>query len=736
MESGPNTKPIVVADLMSDLRAVMSKEMTSVRRLNAILTILCEKLYMPTAVLYVMRPADVLEQSVMVGKSIKLPVFVRVGEGAVGSVALEKKTRLDTAKNAQYKSVLTLPLIRGNQVIGVLTLLSRKMVRLPPEIVEAVENVCMVLSEFLTDLNADKSSQALPNISGPETLEGTTLVGGFAFGEVLPHRRMELSAPILATHPAREQKRLALAFVRVQQVIERRLKRPTTPKEEKEIFETYHLFLNDTEWRAKIDSAIMSGLSAEAALQKTAEDALDKMRSISDPYLKERAHDFQDLTARLMRVLMKKGKNKKIVGSKILVADSLGAAELLDYDLKHIKGIILEDGSQTTHVVIVARAYRIPLLGGVKDATRRLLEGDPVALDCSAGRVYLHPSDDTADALKVRQNVMRKWQQLYARNLDKANVSKDGVAVNLMLNLGLPGNQDKLPPSDGVGLYRTELLFMTTKSLPDIHTQTEAYRRVLVQSKGKPVYFRTLDIGSDKVLPYFENHREENPAMGWRSIRMVLDRRALLRTQLRALIKAHAGKTMYIMFPMVTDVFEFLEAKRTLLLELKAMTARREKAPVDVKVGTMLEVPSLLFQLDRLLPLVDFVSIGTNDLAQFTFAADRGNALIANRYDVLSPVFLRILRHIIQTCAEYNVPCSVCGEMASRPLDALTLIGLGARRLSMSPEALGSVKTALRSLSVQPFVAYLESQLNSTQPSVRSALFSYLRDHQVLLGEV
>jgi len=293
-----------------------------------------------------------------------------------------------------------------------------------------------------------------------------------------------------------------------------------------------------------------------------------------------------------------------------------------------------------------------------------------------------------------------------------------------------------LPNCDGIGLYRTELLFMTSKSLPDVRSQTEAYRRVIVQAKNKPVVFRTLDIGSDKVLPYFEQQGEENPAMGWRSIRMTLDRRALLRSQIRALLRATAGNTLRIMFPMITTVAEYLDARETLNLELKDAILHREKTPKEIIVGTMLEVPALIFQLDNLLPLVDFISIGTNDLAQFMFAADRSNTQIANRYDVLSPAFLRAIRYIVEQCDRYKVHCSVCGEMASRPLEAITLMALGVRTLSMSPEAVEAVKTAIRSMNLSQYETYLLSQLGSRQPSLREALFSYLRDHNVQLGEI
>ena len=724
-----------VPEFMESLRALMAKDMSSNKRLDSILTLLCESLYMPTAVLYMMRPGDVLERSKMLGQSVALPEFIRLGEGVIGQVALDKKMILDYTKSTKYKTVLAVPVVRGNEVLAVLALLSRRMTVLKQDVVEAVQNVSMVLAEFLMDADANKNhSSLMQNVSVSKVYEGTGMVNGFAIGEVLLHRRVEMDGPLLAKHPDNEIKRLNMAFSRVQNAIRRRLDRVAVSSDEKELFESYLLFLNDAEWKAKIIAAITTGLSAQAALQKIGDEMLEKMRSISDGYIRERARDFQGLTIRLMSALVRKKHKKKLSSPKILVADTLGAAELLDYDLRYIKGIIVEDGSRTSHIVIVARAYRIPLLGGVQMATRVFEDTSLIALDTTVGKVYVRPTDEILDELKERQKQWKRTQAIQNRGRDKPCVTRDKVPVSLMLNLGVSGAWDKLPMADGIGLYRTELLFMTAKNLPDLQTQTDAYKRALVLAKNKPVVFRTLDIGSDKVLPYFESQNEENPAMGWRSIRMVLDRRALLRTQLRALLRATAGKTLYVMFPMVTEVAEFVEAKRTLQVELENARSKKEKLPVDIKVGTMLEVPALLFQLDYLLPLVDFISIGTNDLAQFMFAADRTNPQIAKRYDVLSPAFLKTLKHIVDYCNKYHVKCSVCGEMAASPLEAVALLGIGVRTLSMSPDAVPAVKTAIRTLSLKKFRVYLMSQLNSCQPSLRAMLFSYLRDHHVQIG--
>ncbi|MBP5344245.1 MAG: phosphoenolpyruvate--protein phosphotransferase [Alphaproteobacteria bacterium] len=722
---------VTVRALMSALRDVMAKEMVAPKRLEKILTLVCEKLHVDTCAFYMMRPGDVLELYLTVGQEVALPPFVRLGEGNIGTAMLTQESVLVAHKTGKVKAESYVPLIKGNRQVGVLALMRKKAVPFADLTVDAVENVAMVLSEFLTDVTLDKNSKTLDIVAGPRVLEGTGLVAGVALGYPLLHHRTEQVEHILSSNPEREQKRLQVALNRVQQMIARHLKKASNTQEQKDIFETYALFLKDKGWQEKVTAAVATGLTAEAAVQKIGDETVDRMSSVNDPYLRERVHDFRDLTARLMRTLMRGKKAHRLTENTILVADSLGAAELMDYDLKYVKGLILEEGSQTMHVVIVARAYRIPFICGIKNATRLLDERSLLAMDATTGTVYIKPSDEILENLKNRQRLLRRQQLIHAKEKDKPAVTKDGVTVSLNLNLGMmkEGVLTDRPYFDGVGLYRTELLFMTAKELPNAKVQTEAYRRALVMAKGKPVVFRTLDIGSDKVLPYLQKTGEENPALGWRSIRMTLDRRALLRTQLKALIRGTAGQKLNVMFPMVTDVAEFLEAKKTLQIELANAKRRREKLPTEVRVGTMLEVPALFFELDNLLQVVDFISIGTNDLAQFIFAADRSNALIWNRYDSLSPAFLKLLLQIKQKCDEHHVPCSICGEMASKPLEALTLVGLGFTSLSMSPEAIGVVKSAIRSLTYKTFSAYVKAQLESAQPSLRGRLFSYLQDH-------
>ena len=287
--------------------------------------------------------------------------------------------------------------------------------------------------------------------------------------------------------------------------------------------------------------------------------------------------------------------------------------------------------------------------------------------------------------------------------------------------------------ADGIGLFRTEIPFMVRAAFPSVEAQRVLYAEILDQAQGKPVLFRTLDVGGDKALPYWKHAQSENPAMGWRAIRVSLDRPAMMRQQIRALIGAASGRALRVMFPMIAEVSEFDAAHEILKRELERARARGAEMPNAVEVGAMLEVPSLVYQLDALLSRVDFVSVGTNDLFQFLFASDRGDPRLAERYDFLSPIVFALLRTVLEGCRAADVPVSVCGEAASRPLDAMAIIGLGFRNLSVPPPAVGPTKSMIRSLTLGPLTSYLETLATLTHHSVREQLREFALDHGVMI---
>jgi phosphotransferase system enzyme I (PtsP) len=381
----------------------------------------------------------------------------------------------------------------------------------------------------------------------------------------------------------------------------------------------------------------------------------------------------------------------------------MGPAALLDYDRKRLRGLILEEGGPTSHVSIVARALGIPTVGEIENATGQVEAGDAIIVDGATGDVHMRPPADIEAAYGERVKLRARRQAQYRALRERPCVTKDGSPVALMINAGLTIDLPHIEETGaaGVGLFRTELQFMVADTLPRTNEQYSLYRAVLDAANKKPVTFRTLDIGGDKVLPYMRNIDEENPALGWRAIRLGLDRPGLLRSQVRALLRAAGGRELRLMFPMVAVVEEFDKAKALVETELTHLRRHGHMLPERVHVGTMLEVPSLLFQLDELLERVDFLSVGSNDLMQFLYAADRGNTRVSDRFDPLSTPVLRALKDVVDKARKHNKPVALCGELASQPIGALALAILGFRQLSLSPSAVGPVKALLLDLDVK-----------------------------------
>ncbi len=489
----------------------------------------------------------------------------------------------------------------------------------------------------------------------------------------------------------------------------------------------------------RIGEAIRGGLTAEAAVQRAHDDIRARMSHVTDPYLRERLHDFEDLTNRLLQHLA--GPARPAAAGRdepedvVLVARSMGPAELLDYDRTRLRALVLEEGSATAHVAIVARALDIPVVGRVRGILDRIEEGDPIMVDGDNAQIFIRPGEDVRQTFAESMAARSRRRAAYRAMRDLPAVTRDGVEIALYLNAGLLVDMQQLEHTGarGVGLYRTEIPFMTRPSFPDVDTQAEIYGRALDQAGDRRVCFRTLDIGGDKALPYFREGDDENPALGWRAIRVSLDRPAILRRQLRAFIRAAAGRELDLMFPMIAEVAEFEAARAIFDLEMERAGVRGEAPPKRVRIGAMLEVPALAWQLPALLERIDFLSIGSNDLFQFLFASDRGNPRLADRYDVLSPAALGFLRFVAQACEAAQMPLTVCGEMAGRPLEAMTLVGLGVRAISMAAPSIGPVKEMVRSLGVADLDEYLRSLDGVSDHSVREKLRAFARDHAVVI---
>ena len=509
--------------------------------------------------------------------------------------------------------------------------------------------------------------------------------------------------------------------------------------EHEEVLETYKMFAYDEGWSRRINEAIDSGLTAEAAIERVQQRTRMRMREIDDPLLADRMHDLEDLSNRLLRIVSGRlgtAASQGLRRNSILVARNLGPAELLEYDRRRLKGVVLEEGSLTSHVVIVARAMGIPVLGRVGGLRGRVRDGAELLLDADKGTVTLRPSASMVDVFETRSAKSREKRAAYAELRDVEPFTRCGTRIMVMMNAGLRDDMSALQLSgaDGVGLFRTEFQFLVSATLPQRERQTRLYRDVLDIAANKPVIFRTLDIGGDKSVPYLRTaaeEREENPALGWRALRLALDREGLLKVQARALLEAAAGSELNVMFPMVSEPWEFDAARAVFEAQLAFLREHKKLVPDAIHYGAMLEVPALAEVLDQLAPKLSFLSIGTNDLTQFLFAADRSDPRLANRYDWLSPAILRFLQRIVGSLVAHDVKLSVCGEMGGRRLEALALLGLGITRLSITPAAVGPIKELVRKVDLNELKPVMQSWLASPPDNLREALSNWASERDI-----
>ncbi|MBA3810679.1 MAG: phosphoenolpyruvate--protein phosphotransferase [Caulobacteraceae bacterium] len=633
-----------------------------------------------------------------------------------------------------FHAMLGVPLLRGGRAIGVLVVQNRTSRIYAEDDVEDLQIIAMVLAEMVAagDLLSReelKDVEIAPRRS--ERLKGAKFADGLAFGVAVLHEAPVAVGRLLSDDAAAEEARLAAAITGLQTQIEAMLDGHSgVLGASYDVLETYKMLAHSRSWNHSLQEAVHSGLTAEAAVERVRSEHRAGIGQARDPYLRERVHDLEDLNDRLLRHLAGDGgKSRSLPDDAILIARNLGPADLLEYDRTKLKGLLLEEGSSASHAAIVARALQIPCVGRIAGLRDRVSEGDPVIVDAEIGETYLRPRSDVVKAVTARIKVRAERRAGFAKLRDTPAFTRDGAKIALLMNAGLAIDLDILAETgaEGIGLFRTEFQFMVSEDLPRFNAQADLYGRVMNAAGALPVTFRTLDLGGDKVLPYLQAEREDNPALGWRAVRMGLDRPALLRMQLRALIAAVAGRPLRVMFPLVATVEEFRLARAMVDREVAWALRRGRPAPSRLDVGTMIEAPSLLWHLDALLPIADFVSVGTNDLMQYLFAADRGNPRVSDRYDPLSPPALRALKAIEEACARTATPVSVCGEMAGRPLEAFALVALGFEALSMPPAGIGPVKQMVLSCDRGAASRGLDGLLASSAGSIRQDIEALAR---------
>ncbi|KAB2911331.1 MAG: phosphoenolpyruvate--protein phosphotransferase [Hyphomicrobiaceae bacterium] len=741
--------------IMRRLREIMAEPADGQSRLDKIVRQIAGLMVAEVCSIYLKRQDGSLELFATEGLNPAAVhnTFMKRGEGLVGRCAeLAVPINEPDAQNHPafsyrpetgeeiYHSLLAVPVLRGGEVLGVLTVQNKMQKEYSDEDVEVLQTTAMVLAEHLVSgAVAGVNAGTEFSRTASHVVRGQPLSEGLALGHVVLHDSRVVVTELEAKDPEEENRRLETAVEELKSHIDEMLElgEVATTGEHREVLEAYRMLAHDRGWLRRMKDAIKRGMTAEAAVERVQNDTRARMLRHADAYWHERHKDLDELSDRLLRILSGHPRPRagkvQLPHDTILIARTMGPAVLLDYDRSRLRGLVIEDSSGQSHVAIVAKALGIAAVGQARGVIERVDDGNPIIVDAETGEVHIRPTSDVISAYGDKARFRARRQRKYRALRNKPAVTKDGQKIELHINAGLMMDLPHLAESgaDGIGLFRTELQFMVSETLPRLDQQVQMYRAIVAEAGQKPVVFRTLDVGGDKALPYLRQPEEENPALGWRAIRLSLDRPGLLRTQVRALLRAAAGLELRLLLPMVSAVGEVDMARALIDREIDLLRRRGSTDPTRVLLGAMIEVPSLLYELDVLLPRVDFASVGSNDLLQYLYAADRNNTRVAGRYDSLSAAAMRALAAIVDAAKRHGKPLSLCGEMAGKPLEAMALLGLGYRSISMAPASVGPVKSMILSLDVGALQRWLSGVLPAGEGSLRAQLKRFAEEHGV-----
>lgn len=737
--------------LLRQLRETMAEPLASQARLDKIVSLIAENMHADVCSFYVLRDDNALE--LFANRGFKPEAVhtttLRLGEGLVGLIAKQAESlsldnaslhpayayRPETGEEA-FLAFLGVPVLRAGQTLGVLVVQNRDAHSYGEDEIEAMLTTATLLAEMMSTADFDaliKPGQDI-DLRRPRTFIGSGFTDGVALGKVVLHDPRVVVTNFVAEDTEVELTRLSEALDKMRLSIDDMLSHGDMQSfsDHREILESYRMFAHDRGWADRLTDAINNGLTAEAAVERVQNDTRARMMRQADPYIRDRLHDLDDLANRLLRILTGDGNamgKKDLPENAILVARNMGPADLLEYDRTRLRAVVLEEGASISHVAIVAKSLGLVAVGQAENIVSLSEAGDDIIVDGPTGTVHLRPSQELIQLYVDKVKLGAKRRAHYLELKDKPACTRDGVEITLLHNSGLVADLPMLRDTGaaGVGLFRTELQFMIASRLPRLKEQVELYSEAIRLTEGKPIVFRLLDIGGDKVIPYLRSEAEENPAMGFRSLRLALDRQGLLRIQVRALLQAANGGPMKILVPMVTDAWEFRATRVVVDKEVERLKREGRPVPSKLELGAMIEVPSLLWELDQVLPEADFVSIGSNDLVMFLTAADRGNPRVAKAYDPIALPRLRALKHIVDMSARYDVPLTMCGELAGRTVEALALLSIGMTKLSMSPPSIGPIKEMILGLELKPIRAAIDAALleGATGPSIRDLLLGW-----------
>jgi len=736
--------------LLRQLRETMAEPLGSQERLDKIVDLIAHNMGADVCSFYVLRDDGALELFATHGlkpEAVHMTTL-RLGEGLVGQIGAEAEPlALDDAPSHPgfayrpetgedpFHSFLGVPVLRSGQTLGVLVVQSSEKRVYREDETEAMLTTATILAEMLSTSEFDSLIKPGSDIDlrRPRTFEGTGFSDGVALGTVVLHDPRVVVRNFVADDLEAEKERLDKAIRTMRMSIDDMFERGDMQVSSihREILESYRMFAHDRGWVRRLTEAVESGLTAEAAVERVQNDTRARMVRQTDSYIRERLHDLDDLANRLLRMLTGDGEmfgSKELPDNAVIVARNMGPAELLEYDRSKLRAIVLEEGAMTAHVAIIARSLGIVAVGQADSIASICETGDDIVVDGDTGIVHVRPTPDVEAIYVDKVRLRARRQEQYEALRDRPAITRDGVRITLLHNSGLVADLPALDETggEGVGLFRTELQFMIASKLPRLAEQVDLYAEAMDVAGDRPIVFRLLDIGGDKVVPYMRAAAEENPAMGWRSLRLALDRPGLLRTQVRALLQAANGRPLSILVPMVTETVEYLKCVGVVRKEVERLSRLGQPTPETLRVGAMIEVPSILFELDTLLQHTDFISIGSNDLIQFLTASDRANRRVAGNYDPIAKPRLRAIRRIVEAAQEHDVDLTMCGELAGRPIEALALMAVGMTRLSMGPSSIGPIKEMVLSTDLG---AVRSQVLEALEGPAEVNIRSLLREH-------
>ncbi len=540
--------------------------------------------------------------------------------------------------------------------------------------------------------------------------------------------------------PIAEQQRFDVAMRASVEEVEnaRERMRKLVPEVGGAIYEALRMIIEDKSLSTRVAEEIGAGLAAESALAAVIKEYAERFERMSDPYLKERAVDVRDVGQRILRHLLgveQEDEPRQITEDAVLVASELTLTDFSTVDPSKLRAIVTESGGTTSHAAILAKSLEIPTVVGCEGLLARCCEGDDVIADGNTGTVYVRPSQDVlAEYVRLKDEYVNFQRELEdIRDLPAETL--DGHRVGLMANVGLLGELDFVDRygAEGIGLYRTELSFLSYRDFPSEEEQLSLYRKIIKRMDGRPITIRTLDLGADKYPAYMGGHKEQNPFLGWRSIRVSLELESLFKEQLRAILCAGADASVRIMFPMITSVEEIRRVREIYAECVADLSAEGQPPSADVELGVMMEVPAAVMRASQIVREVDFVSIGTNDLIQYILAVDRDNRKIAPMYEPLHPAVLQAIHAIVEAAHDAGRRVGMCGEMAGNPLFTLFLVGVGLDELSMGSQYIPVVKKLIRGIEVSMARRIAADLLRfDTVEEIKGYMFMCLRQHNLI----